>query len=266
MEIELSNLSWPEVKERSKDNPVVVIPTGATEQHGPHLPLKVDIATADYIAREVCRRNGMLVTPPLNFGYSEMWHSYPGTISFSQRTFMAAVGDIFASLIEGGFRKLFVLNGHNGNLPLLQSIAHEVALTYEEKDIQIGIATYIYVAREECEKIGEYFRDGTHANEAETSMSLALFPECVDMDKAKEVSEGYVLRKAVNYDSDIMIINNWSNSDQYNGVYGNPSLATPEKGKAYLEALIDKIADKLLKFDKGLYNPIGKDGIPRSFS
>ena len=125
MKTELRDLTWKEAREWVKKDPVVVVPTGSTEQHGPHLPLKEDIAAAEYVAKKVCQKTNMLVTPPLNFGYSEMWQHYPGIISFRQETFKAALRDICTSLIRGGFRKIFILNGHNGNMMLLQSVIYE---------------------------------------------------------------------------------------------------------------------------------------------
>ena len=263
--MEFCNLTWVEAREWSGKNTVVVIPTGSTEQHGPHLPLKMDIATADYVARRVCEKNEMLVTPPLHFGYSEIWRHYPGTISFSQATFRAALKDICTSLIRGGFRKIFILNGHNGNLPPIQGVIWELVDQYGDQGIQIGFGTYFSMAKEECDQIGENFRDGTHANEMETSTSLALFPEFVKMDEARKLSPDDKMRKIVNFDEGGIFVNQWPNSKVYPGVYGKPALASAEKGKAYLEAIINKVARILSDFDRGKYNPVGDNGMPRDF-
>lgn len=262
--MELCDLTWKDAREWAKRDPVVVVPTGSIEQHGPHLPLKVDIAHADHIARKVCEKTNMLVTPPLNFGYSETWKRYPGTISFSQKTFRAALRDICNSLIRGGFRKIFILNGHNGNLIAIQAVIHELVDNTEE-EIQLGCGTYIFMAKEECDKIGENFSDGPHANETETSTSLALFPELVKMEEAEKVSTDYKMRKIINFDQGATFMNRWPDSTVHHGVYGNPSLASARKGNAYIEAFIDKIAGILMDFDKGLYNPSEADGSPRSF-
>ncbi len=265
MTTELCNLTWPEAKEWAKKEPVVVIPTGSTEQHGPHLPLKVDICCADYIARKVCEKTNMLVTPPLNFGYSEIWQDYPGTISFTQETYCAALRDICTSLMRGGFKKLFILNGHNPNLILVTAVMYELIDKYADQGIQIGGASYFFMAKEECDEIGENFRDGTHANEMETSLGLALFPEYVKMDEAERVSKDYKVVKAINFDAGAITVTRWPDSKVYHGVYGNPSLATVEKGKAYVEVLINKISESLLEFDKGKYNPDRGDGVPKAF-
>jgi len=263
--MELCNMTWPEAEAWAKKNPVVIVPTGSTEQHGPHLPLKVDIASADYIAKKVAEKTGMLVTPPLNFGYSETWRSYPGTISFRQETYRAALYDICSSLIRGGFKKIFLLNGHNPNLILMQSVIYELVEHFEKDGIQLGGGTYIFMAKEECDRIGENFRDGTHANEMETAITLALSPECVKMDEARRISANYRMRKVINSLQGALFVNRWPDSKVYSGVYGNPGLGTAEKGQAYLKALIEKISQMILDFDKGQFNPSLSDGTPQDF-
>ena len=263
--MELCNLTWPEAEAWAKKNPVVIIPTGSTEQHGPHLPLKVDIASADYVARKVAEKTNMLVTPPLNFGYSELWFHYPGTISFRPETFRAAVYDICHSLIRGGFKKIFILNGHNPNLLQVQAVVYELADQMEKENVQLGCGTYIFMAKEECDKIGDNMRDGTHANETETSITLALFPECVKMDEARKISADYRMRKVINFDEGAIFVNRWPDSKVYSGVYGNPGIGTAEKGKAYLEALINKISLIILDFDKGKFNPSLSNGRATNF-
>ena len=263
--MELCNLTWPEAEAWAKKNPVVIVPTGSTEQHGPHLPLKVDIASADYIAKKVAEKTGMLVTPPLNFGYSEVWQSYPGTISFRQETFRAALHDICFSLIRGGFKKIFLLNGHNGNLILMQSVVYELVDRFGKDGIQLGGGTYIFMAKEECDRIGDNFRDGTHANEMETAITLALSPECVKMDEARKISANYRMRKIINFDQGALFVNRWPDRKVYSGVYGNPGLGTAEKGQAYLKVLIEKISQMVLDFDKGHFNPSLSDGTAQDF-
>jgi creatinine amidohydrolase len=259
----LEDLTWEDAREWAKKNPVVIVPLGSTEQHGPHLPLKVDIASADYIARAVGEKTESLVTPPLNFGYSELWHTYPGTISFSAETFRKALHDICYSLIRSGFKKIFLLNGHNPNLILMQAAAYELVDKYEDKDISIAVATYIFMAKEKCDEIGENFRDGTHANEMETSIMMYLFGDKVKGDKVKEVADDYKMRKCISFDSGACIVNRWPDSRTYSGTYGNPGTASKEKGKLYLDALIEDISQFVLDFSAGKFNPIGKDGVPQ---
>ncbi len=251
----LQDLTWTDAKELAKKEPVVIVPLGSIEQHGPHLPLWTDICLANEIAVAVGEKTGALVAPPLNFGYSELWYNYPGTISFSSQTFRAALYDICASLIRAGFKKIFLLNGHNPNLIIMQTAAYDLVNDFGDQDISIVAATYIFMAKEECDKIGENFRDGTHANEMETSMMLGLYPDLVKMDRIAEQVERYEPRRVIAFDQGAVIVNKWPNSDVYSGVYGNPAAATADKGKAYFDVLVEKISQFTVEFKEGKHDP-----------
>ena len=119
-----------------------------------------------------------------------------------------------------------------------------------------------FCGKNECDRIGENFKDGRHANEMETSVSLALFPEKVKMEEAERVSESYQVRSIIFRDSGVQVANRWPDPKVYHGVYGNPALGSAAKGQAYLEALIEAIARNLLDFDKGWLNPCKADGTP----
>ena len=259
----MRNLTWTDARELAKQDPVVIVPLGSFEQHGPHLSLWTDICLADEIARAVGEKTGALVTPPLNFGYSELWHTYPGTISFTANTFKAALVDICSSLVRSGFRKIFLLNGHNPNLIVMQTAAYEVVNALEDKEISIAVATYIFMAKEECDRIGDNFRDGTHANEMETSMMLGLYPDLVKMDRIKEQVEPYKMRRVIAFDQGACIVNKWPDSKLYSGVYGNPAAATAEKGRAYFEALVEKISQFTVEFGEGKHDPTYSNGIAK---
>lgn len=259
----LRNLTWTDVREELKKDPVVIVPLGAIEQHGPHLPLWTDICLAERIAEAVGDKAGALVAPPLNYGYSELWYTYPGTISFSSKTFHAAMYDICASLIRAGFRKIFLLNGHNPNLIVMQTLAYDIVNDFGDKDISIAAATYIFMAKEECDKIGDNFRDGTHANEMETSMMLGLYPDLVKMDRIDKMVEPYEPRRVIAFDQGACIVNKWPKSDVYSGVYGNPANASAEKGKAYFEVLVEKISQFTAEFKEGKHDPAQLSGIAK---
>jgi creatinine amidohydrolase/Fe(II)-dependent formamide hydrolase-like protein len=96
----------------------------------------------------------------------------------------------------------------------------------------------------------------------ETSLSLAIYPEYVKKEEVERMAKAYKFAKAINFDGGAITVNRWPHSKTYHGVYGNPGLATVEKGEAYLKVLIEKIADFLIKFDKGDYNTTGEDGVP----
>jgi len=240
----LNELTWTDVRELLKNNPVVIVPTGSTEQHGPHLPLMVDIASAYEVAKAVGKKTGALVTPPLNFGYSEMWDTFPGTISFKNDTFKAAISDIAHSLIRGGFRKILFLNGHNPNLPVLQEVLLNLIDRFEDEGVMISVGSYFLMAKEEYDEIGDNFRDGTHANELETSFLLHLRPELVKMDRMKGWGDKYECRMIISYEGGAMTATRGpqSSDTEIQGTFGNPELASAERGKRYFETAVEKIS------------------------
>jgi creatinine amidohydrolase len=256
----LNQMTWTDVKEIVKKNPVAIVPLGSTEQHGPHLPLWTDICLADKIAIAVGEKTGSVVTPPLNFGYSNLWYDYPGTISFSSKTFYAALYDICVSLIRAGFKKIFLLNGHNPNLVIMQTLAYDLVEEFGEKGVAIVAGTYIFMAKEECDKIGDNFRDGTHANEMETAMMLAAHPDLVRMDRIKTMVEPYERRRVIAFDQGACIVNKWPRNEVFSGVYGNPAAATREKGQAYFDVLVERIAQFTIEFRDGKHNPTAANG------
>jgi creatinine amidohydrolase len=110
----LKDLNWMDVERYLEHDSRIILITGATEQHA-YLSLMTDILIPERIADVVTQRTNVLIAPPLNFGISQIFSEFPGTISFSQHTFNYAVTEIVESLFHQGFRRFFVLNGHNGN-------------------------------------------------------------------------------------------------------------------------------------------------------
>jgi creatinine amidohydrolase len=110
----LKDLNWMDVEQYLRQDNRIILVTGATEQHA-YLSLMTDILIPERIADAVSERTKVLVAPPLNFGVSQKFAEFPGTISLSQSTFNFVVGEIFESLFHQGFRRFFVLNGHGGN-------------------------------------------------------------------------------------------------------------------------------------------------------
>lgn len=112
----LEDLNWMDVEQYLKKNDRLALVVGACEQHG-YLSLLTDVKIPLAIADAVSRRSGVLVAPPLNFGISPHFGTYPGTISLRMSTFVDAVEDMVRSVYHHGFRRLVFLNGHGGNDP-----------------------------------------------------------------------------------------------------------------------------------------------------
>jgi creatinine amidohydrolase len=123
--VRLEDLNWMDVEEYLKHEDRLIMVLGATEQHG-YLSLLTDVKIPMALADSASQQTGVLVAPPLNFGCSPYFLSYPGTFSLRVTTFIAAVEDLVRSAYGAGFRRLLILNGHGGNSPartLLAEIA-----------------------------------------------------------------------------------------------------------------------------------------------
>lgn len=110
-----SILSWEEIEAARKRNPVVILPVGAVEAHGRHLPLEVDSTIPYELAKIVGERTDSLVLPVLPYGHCFSLRDYPGTLSLSPHTLSDVIYDICSELVRNGFTKILVLNGHGGN-------------------------------------------------------------------------------------------------------------------------------------------------------
>ncbi|NJN17759.1 MAG: creatininase family protein [Oscillochloris sp.] len=167
---------------RVADEALVVLPTGATEQHGPHLPVGTDSMAVEFVARRAAEllrpRIPALVAPTLAFGSSPHHLPFGGTMSVSTETYYRLICDLLESLAQGGFRRIFIVNGHGGNSELIQLAARDVAL---RRDIAVAAGSYWTIAWQQLTAAGagQVGHLPGHAGAFETSLVLALRPELV---------------------------------------------------------------------------------------
>ena len=243
----LNEMTWMEIRGRLREDPVVIQPVGSTEQHGPHLPIQTDICSAYEVAKAAGERTGCLVAPPLPYGYSEAWQTFPGTVSMTAQTFMACVADIAESFVRGGFKRIFFLNGHNGNLPLLQTMMFQLMDRYGRRgNVLIGAGTYFLIAKDACDPIGDNFREGTHANEFETALMMHMRPDLVHLERLGDWK--YEPKLILSFRHGVTSVLHLPDSGKHNGVYGDPRRANPERGRAYFEACVTKVAEVVENF------------------
>lgn len=236
-----ATLKWPEITERLKIVDTAILPCGAIEQHGPHLPLDVDYFDADYMARKVaeaCQDPKPFVLPPIPYGVSYHHSQFKGTVCVSNNSLSALIYDIGMSLAENGIKKLVILNGHGDNAPTLNYAAQMI-----NRDAKI----FVCVETGETSDVDLYglieTRNDIHAGEIETSTSMAIRPELVDMEKA--VDDTLDLdNEYLDFTSDRGV--SWfvhTKTLTKSGVMGNATLASAEKGHKMWEIMIRKMAE-----------------------
>lgn len=163
---------------------VVIVPVGSVEQHGPHLPLDVDISVPYHLAIRAavaCADLPVLVAPPVTFGVAHYKMGEPGTISLRPETFLALLCDVARSIWRNGFRRIILLNGHGGNIHPVGA----AALKLSEGDIWTLLLTYWQMIPDELAAWSDTDAGSIgHAGEWETSLQLALRPELTDMSRA----------------------------------------------------------------------------------
>ncbi|MFZ5790873.1 MAG: creatininase [Pseudomonadota bacterium] len=188
----MAEMAWPEFAQRMKADPVVFVPCGATEQHGPHLPLSVDALLPTDIAREVAEEVGGIVGPTLTMGYKSMPKSgggpfFPGTVNLDGSTVAAIVRDVVRELVRHGARRLCFIVGHYENQWF---VTEGIDLAMREVGGQ-GVRIMRLEYWDFCtpETLAKVFPDGfpgvalEHAAVMETSLMLHYHPEMVRLDK-----------------------------------------------------------------------------------
>jgi creatinine amidohydrolase len=246
-EYRYEKLTWPEINDAVELGMVCVVPCGAVEQHGPHLPLDVDIVCPQGIAFGAGRAipDKMLVLPPVWYGYTGHVMDFPGTINTNYTTFMEQVLDITRSLAYHGFKKIVLLNGHGSNMPNLDLVARRTNL---ETDAECLVAAWWNLLTVDKQFLPRWrqskFPGGcAHACELETSLYLYLDGDNVRKDQIKSgvisFNEEHSPFNWVDlFAAGPATIISWTSSYTPTGVLGEAELATAEKGKeAYEEAV-----------------------------
>jgi creatinine amidohydrolase len=179
----LGEMTSPEVEAFLKDHRTVIVPTGSTEQHGPHGPLLTDALIPQEVARRVASTVGALVAPTINYSLSYPHAGFTGVVHIRIPTFMALVEDLCVSLAAVGFTRIVFLNGHYDNT---YAIAYACANAAARLPDGVRAFPVNYWDGMLPAESAEFFNAGTglHANLAETSAILAINPALVDMDRA----------------------------------------------------------------------------------
>lgn len=230
--IRWDNLTSPELKKLAQQEAIVLIPVGSTEQHGPHLPVGTDnlLAThmAEFIASQLTKRGTpCIVTPSIAVANSTHHMNFSGSMTLSPATYIAVLKDYCRSVAAHGFRKIFILNGHGGNIAPTQTAIIDINA---ELGFPVYFAGYSNGDSEAQRDILESQSHMIHACECETSLMLSMDESLVDpMYKTTRGNFGYDFEPM---DSGMVYTFHRMESHTENGVMGNSYLATKEKGNS----------------------------------
>jgi creatinine amidohydrolase len=247
----LADLRAPELSGALTKDSIIVLPLGAIEQHGPHLPLNTDFVVADAAAQAAVQAVGaevdawLLPTLPFTKSNEHAWS--PGTMWLSANTLMSVLDDIGRSIASTSARRVLFINGHGGNSALVQVMNRELRLKY-------GLQTFLAHPHMPADQGGASAASelgmGIHGGMDETSVMLHLKPELVDMSLAvRRVPEALADNEHVRFGGKVAF--GWLSNDFYpDGHIGDPTGATAEIGKRMFDSAIDSLCGALKEISR----------------
>jgi creatinine amidohydrolase len=236
-----AHLAWPEIQQAVDDNRVILLPVGAIEQHGPHLPLETDVIGPREICEEVGRRSpeDVLVMPAVPYGYTHHVMDFPGTINVSWDHFIHYVLDITKSLAYHGFKRIAIVNGHGSNHHLLELVGRQTNLL---TDATCATFTWNQLSNHVVEEVrtSPYPGGVGHACEMETSVLMHVTPDLVIGEAIKDElpphDEFWWIDSSAG--AGPVTINEWTTTYSQSGTVGSPEHATAEKGEKIFEETV----------------------------
>ncbi len=248
----LFEMTWEETKEALQETDMVVLPTGSTEQHGPHLPLGNDALQVREMARRIVvklEEMGIkaVVGPLVPFGVASYHMPFPGTIHLQASTFQALLRDVCFSLYRHGFRRFVFPLGHGGNYASMQVVAQQ--LVDETEDAKALVLNWLQMIHHHYGELITSDKNEGHGGEPETSRLLAVHPELVEMERAR-VYYSEKADKAESVDHPLLgggILNPTRSMQEVApyGSVGNPTLAKVELGEKLLDLMCNWMAEAI---------------------
>lgn len=233
----MQEMSWTTFAERKKQTDLVLIPSGACEVYGPHLPMGSDMLVATKLAERVAERVNAIIGPTVEVGDSSALDDFPGTITIRPDSFANYLKDVVDSLVKWGFKKVLFINGHAGNVAMINHVSHMWREHPEIRLAQIDCWRFIKAQDEGVVESGEVAHG--HAGEAGTSVMLYLHPELVD--QTRFVDE---VPKQKDRFPDVIKYARYATKSQL-GTIGYPTMATREKGELLVQRSVDRIVQFL---------------------
>ena len=228
-------LAWPEVAQRIAAGAIGVVTVGAaSKEHGPHLPMNTDQIQAEWFARHLVQNSNVLVWPTITYGSYPVFVDYPGSCNLVDETFSRSVVEILHCICNSGVRKIVIINTGISTINPLQAALEKVPAAVQVRLFNAYSGPHFNQARAEVEEQA----GGTHADEIETSIMLAIAPHVVDMDKA---TAGIPDKQAGPLNRSRPQEPNYCPS----GIIGDARLATAGKGRKLVEAILADLNEQV---------------------
>lgn len=221
------------VDEAQRKSEIAVLPVGAFEQHGGHLPLATDTIIAGIIAKELAEAYDLFLLPPITIGCSHEHADFAGTVSISASTMIAIIDDIRESLASQGIHKLVIVNAHGGNY-VLGNIVQQANV--DHPNVMLFPTSKDWNVARAAAGMETNGHEDMHGGELETSILLHAYPEVV--------GDNYTDADHLADDRSQLLVHGMRHYTT-SGIIGRPSLATAEKGEAALASLVQEFKPSL---------------------
>jgi creatinine amidohydrolase len=248
MNVRLGHMTYDEVRAAIEADKLVIVPTGATESHGPHMPCDTDTHQAEWMAVALAERIDAVVAPPVAYAVSKTFEHFPGTISLSIPTYQQLVYEIGAALIKQGFRRLLILNGNRPNGTANDQVARRLVDDLDgEYDFKVTAVSYWEPGALAAHALRKSEVGGMgHAGEYETSFQLATRPELVHMDRLEGVYAPLVGWDLIAPMTPVRTYGRRPNPQtNHASIFGDPHVASAESGEAFLKVTVDALVDMM---------------------
>lgn len=246
MEHRLSSMTQMEVADAIAAKRAVILPTGATEAHGPHMPTDTDTHQAEHIAWLLAQRIGAVVAPPVAYGISKTFEFFPGTISLSIPTYQLMVFEIGASLVKQGFEHLIILNGNRPNGTANDAVARHIVDELDTaRNFKVSAVSYWEPAAAKVHALRKSVPGGMgHGCEFETAFQLATRPDLVKMERLAGAHYGPVGWDLVAPTQPTRTYMRRPRPEAgHAAIFGDPSVATAEAGALFIKTVVDALEE-----------------------
>lgn len=258
MSVLLQDKKWPEIEQAIKDDVILMLPLGQTEQHGTHLQTGCDTIIAEHVAKAVAEKmeGEILVMPAIPYGYvPKSVGEWPGTFRIRWEVMVNYIADVCTSAIEMGFKKLIIVSTHGPHGDVARLAAREI---FDRTGIGVVVSIPHQVVAKRFKDIRKSELGGTsHAGEYETALLMHFgYPvnlEGIDDRDSVKVANEWIAGDMLNGSGKVSW-STWAMQISETGTYGDPSCATEETGKITFEMIIEEYCN-LVKFVQSVDMP-----------